>query len=251
MNLEIWRGVLVPFAGTSMGAACVFVMKGALNRAVQRTLYGFAAGVMAAASVWSLLLPAIERAEGLGRWAFAPAAGGFWMGVLFLLALGRLIDRLERRLDPERRRTGLLALAVTLHNLPEGMAVGAAYAGLMSGAGTAAGAMALALGIAIQNFPEGAIISMPLRAEGCGRGRAFWGGVLSGAVEPVAALATIWLSGLVVPLMPYCLSFAAGAMLCVTAADLLPEAASGGRGAAAVSFSLGFTVMMALDVMLG
>ncbi len=207
MNMEVVRGILIPFLGTSLGAACVFFMRGRLNAMVQRALTGFAAGVMVAASVWSLLLPAIDQSAAMGPLAFLPAAAGFWLGVLFLLLLDKVVPHLHTGLDEEEgprntlARTTKLVLAVTIHNLPEGMAVGVVYAGLLQGqAGiSAAGALALALGIAIQNFPEGAIISMPLRAEGTGKGRAFAYGVLSGAVEPVGALLTIWFSSLVVP----------------------------------------------------
>ena len=207
MNMEVVRGILIPFLGTSLGAACVFFMRGRLNAMVQRALTGFAAGVMVAASVWSLLLPAIDQSASMGPLAFLPAAAGFWLGVLFLLLLDRVVPHLHAGLDEEEgprstlARTTKLVLAVTIHNLPEGMAVGVVYAGLLQGqAGiSAAGALALALGIAIQNFPEGAIISMPLRAEGTSKGRAFLYGVLSGAVEPIGALLTIWFSSLVVP----------------------------------------------------
>ena len=250
---------MIPFFGTSLGAACVFFMRRKLGVLLQQALTGFAAGVMTAASVWSLLLPALEQSAPLGRRSFVPAAAGFWAGVLFLLLLDRVIRRLHRDCDRRLRQTGsrriaLLILAVVLHNVPEGMAVGAAYAGWRAGAPdvTLAGALALSVGIAIQNFPEGAIVSMPLRAEGIGKGRAFLYGVLSGAVEPVAALLTILAAGLVVPLMPYLLSFAAGAMFCVVVEELVPEMNAGDRlSAGTLLFALGFTVMMALDVALG
>ena len=260
MDMEVLRGILIPFIGTSLGAACVFFMRGKLNPMVQRALTGFAAGVMVAASVWSLLLPAIEQSEGMGRLAFLPAAAGFWIGVLFLLVLDRTVPHLHAGTNEAEgphsalARTTKLVLAVTLHNLPEGMAVGVVYAGLLQGnAGiSAAGALALALGIAIQNFPEGAIISMPLRAEGAGTGRSFLYGVLSGAVEPIGALLTIWLSSLIVPALPYMLAFAAGAMLYVVVEELIPETAAGAHSnLGTVMFALGFTVMMALDVALG
>ena len=250
----MWRDVLVPFLGTALGAACVFGMRGGLSEALSKALAGFAAGVMTAASVWSLLLPAIEQSGALGTWAFLPAAAGFWAGVLFLMGLEKLTPRLRAAGErPSRRARGeaLLALAVTIHNLPEGMAVGVACAALLQGMPgvTAAGALSLALGIAIQNVPEGAIISMPLRAGGMGRSRAFLFGALSGAVEPLGALLTIWLSGLIAPMMPHLLGFAAGAMLYVVARELLPEAGEG-AGCSAALFSLGFTLMMALDVAL-
>ena len=253
-------GILIPFLGTSLGAACVFLLRDALHEGVQRALTGFAAGVMVAASVWSLLLPSIEQAAALGRLAFLPAAAGFWVGVLFLLGLDHLVPHLHRNSQQAEgpksafRRTSMMVLAVTLHNIPEGMAVGVVYAGVLSGRThiTAAGALALSLGIAIQNFPEGAIISLPLRAEGEKKTKAFWGGVLSGAVEPVGAVLTIFLAGLVVPALPYLLSFAAGAMLYVVVEELIPEMSQGRHSnLGAVCFAVGFTVMMALDVALG
>ena len=221
MLMQYLPGILIPFAGTTLGAACVFFMKETLHEGVQRALTGFAAGVMVAASIWSLLIPAMEQAENLGRLAFFPAAIGFWLGIGFLMLLDVAVPHLHQGADePEGphsgfSRTTMLVLAVTLHNIPEGMAVGVVYAGYLTGSAsiTAMGALALSLGIAIQNFPEGAIISMPLKAEGMSRGRAFWTGALSGAVEPVGALLTIWAAGLVVPALPYLLSFAAGAMI--------------------------------------
>ena len=260
MNMEVIRGILIPFVGTTLGAGCVFFMRGRLNPLVQRALTGFAAGVMTAASVWSLLLPAIEQCAGMGRLAFLPAVAGFWIGVLFLLLLDRTIPHLHAGTgDAEGPRSALarttkLVLAVTIHNLPEGMAVGVVYAGLLQGnAGiSAAGALALALGIAIQNFPEGAIISMPLRAEGASAHRSFVYGALSGAVEPIGALLTIWLSALIVPALPYMLAFAAGAMLYVVVEELIPETAAGEHSnLGTLMFALGFTVMMALDCALG
>ena len=257
----LW-GLLLPFLGTSLGAGCVFLMRGQLRCGVRRALTGFAAGVMVAASVWSLLVPALEEAEaaGLGAWAFLPAAGGFWVGVLFLLGLDRLIPHLHPDADrpegPPARlpRITMLLLAVTLHNIPEGMAVGVVYAGYLTGEAhiTAAGALALSLGIAIQNFPEGAIVSMPLRAEGAGRGRAFLDGVLSGAVEPAAALFTLLAAGLVTPALPWLLAFAAGAMLYVVVEELIPEMSAGPHSdIGPLAFALGFTLMMVLDVALG
>ena len=246
--METFYGILIPFLGTSLGAACVFFMKKSLSDAVQRSLTGFAAGVMVAASVWSLLLPAIDWAD-MGRWSFLPAAGGFWLGVLFLRLLERLLP--EAVTD---RSTTMTLLAVTLHNIPEGMAVGVVYAGYLAGTAqiTAAGALALSLGIAIQNFPEGAIISMPLRAEGMKKGRAFWDGVLSGIVEPIGAVLTILAAGIVVPALPYLLSFAAGAMLYVVVEELIPEMSQGQHSnLGTVFFAVGFSVMMVLDVALG
>ena len=258
--MNAFWGVLIPFLGTSLGAGCVFFMKKSLSDTVQRALTGFAAGVMVAASVWSLLIPAIERSTGMGELAFLPAVLGFWVGVLFLLALDHIIPHLHANSgQPEGpksqlRRTTMMVLAVTLHNIPEGMAVGVVYAGYLAGDGqiTAAGALALSLGIAIQNFPEGAIISMPLRAEGMKKSRAFAGGVLSGAVEPIGAVLTILAAGLIVPALPYLLSFAAGAMLYVVVEELIPEMSQGRHSnIGTVFFALGFSVMMLLDVALG
>ncbi len=258
--LGAFWGILIPFLGTSLGAASVFFMKDALSDGVQRALTGFAAGVMVAASVWSLLIPAIEQAAGMGKWSFVPAAAGFWIGVLFLLALDHVIPHLHRNSasaeGPKSRlqRTTMMVLAVTLHNIPEGMAVGVVYAGWLSGSAqiTAAGALALSLGIAIQNFPEGAIISLPLRAEGAGRGRAFAGGVLSGIVEPIGAMLTLLAAQLIVPALPYLLSFAAGAMLYVVVEELIPEMSQGAHSnTGTLFFALGFSVMMILDVALG
>ena len=256
----ILAGLLIPFLGTAAGAACVFFMRRALSTAVQRALTGFAAGVMVAASIWSLIIPAIEQSGDLGKWAFLPAFLGFWCGVAFLLALDRLIPHLHANArDPEGpksrlARTTMMVLAVTLHNIPEGMAVGIVYAGVRNGSAliTAGGALSLALGIAIQNFPEGAIISMPLHAEGKGKGAAFGLGVLSGAVEPVFGALTVLAAGLIGPAMPYLLSFAAGAMLYVVVEELIPEMSAGehsNRGT--VFFAVGFSIMMALDVALG
>ena len=261
MSTVFW-GLLIPFLGTGLGAACVFFLKKDLKLGVQRALTGFAAGVMVAASIWSLIVPAMDQSAALGRWAFLPAFIGFWLGVLFLLLLDHVIPHLHlhRSIDqaegPKSRlsRTIMLVLAVTLHNIPEGMAVGVVYAGLVSGSGniTAGGALALALGIAIQNFPEGAIISMPLYAEGKSKPKAFWLGVLSGAVEPIFGGLTVIVAGLVVPAMPYLLSFAAGAMLYVVVEELIPEMSAGEHSnVGVVAFALGFSLMMALDVALG
>ena len=260
MTIGVIQGIFLPFLGTVLGAACVFVMRGTLPVTVQRALTAFAAGVMVAASVWSLLIPAMEQASGMGRWAFFPAVTGFWLGVLFLLALDRAIPHLHQNSDePEGprtrlKRTTMLVLAVTLHNIPEGMAVGAVLAGWMAGNETIAvtGAFALSVGIAVQNFPEGAIISMPLRAEGAGKGQAFLYGVLSGVVEPLAAALTIWAAGLILPTLPYLLSFAAGAMIYVVVEELVPEASAGTHSnIGTLFFAAGFTVMLALDVALG
>ena len=258
--MEIFYGIAIPFLGTALGAACVFFMKKALSDRVQRALTGFAAGVMVAASVWSLLIPAMEQSAGMGKWAFVPAAVGFWIGILFLLLLDHIIPHLHQNSTQaegpksQLERTTMMVLAVTLHNIPEGMAVGVVYAGYRSGSAqiTAAGALALSLGIAIQNFPEGAIISMPLRAEGMSKGRAFLGGVLSGIVEPIGAVLTILAAGLIVPALPYLLSFAAGAMLYVVVEELIPEMSEGVHSdIGTVLFAVGFSVMMVLDVALG
>lgn len=257
---DITMGILIPFLGTTLGAACVFFMRGQLQQGIQRALTGFAAGVMTAASVWSLLIPAMEQAASMGKWAFVPAAAGFWLGVGMLLLLDRCVPHLHLNSDePEGMRahlkkTTMLVLAVTLHNIPEGMAVGVVYAAVLSGQEGMhlSGAIALSLGIAIQNFPEGAIISMPLRAAGLRPHRAFAGGMLSGVVEPLGAVITIWLTSLVVPMLPYLLSLAAGAMMYVVVEELIPEMSAGEHSnIGALSFSLGFTVMMALDVALG
>lgn len=258
--MTAFYGLLLPFVGTALGAGCVFFLKKQLDRSVQRALTGFAAGVMVAASIWSLLIPAMEQAADRGRGAALPAVIGFWLGILFLLLLDRLIPHLHQQSEqPEGvaagfSRTTMLLLAVTLHNIPEGMAVGVVYAGFLTGesAITAAGALALSLGIAIQNFPEGAIISLPLRAEGMQKSRAFASGVLSGAVEPLGAALTIWAAQLVVPALPYLLSFAAGAMLYVVVEELIPEMSAGTHSnIGTVFFAVGFSVMMVLDVVLG
>lgn len=260
MNIEVIEGVLIPFIGTTLGAACVFFMKGSLNRMIQRSLTGFAAGVMVAASIWSLLIPAMEQSEGMGKLSFLPAAVGFWFGILFLLFLDKTIPHLHMNSDEAEgpksalAKTTMMLLAVTLHNIPEGMAVGVVLAGFVSGNAniTAAGAMALAIGIAIQNFPEGAIISMPLQSEGMSKGKAFICGVLSGAVEPIGAVLTIIAAGFVIPLLPYFLSFAAGAMIYVVIEELIPEMSEGEHSnIGTIMFALGFTLMMALDVALG
>ena len=258
--METLYGILIPFLGTTLGAACVFFMKKAMNDQVRRALTGFAAGVMVAASIWSLLIPAIDQCASMGKWAFLPSFLGFWVGILFLLLLDHIIPHLHQKsAESEGPRSSLgrsvmMLLAVTLHNIPEGMAVGVVYAGLLSGGTqiTTAGALALSLGIAIQNFPEGAIISMPLRAEGESKGKAFLGGVLSGIVEPLGAALTILAARLIVPVLPYLLSFAAGAMLYVVVEELIPEMSQGEHSnIGTVFFAVGFSVMMILDVALG
>lgn len=258
--METFLGILIPFLGTTLGAACVFFMKKSLSDLVRRSLAGFAAGVMVAASIWSLLIPAIEQSDGMGKLSFLPAFIGFWGGMLFLLLLDRLIPHLhvgsEQAEGPKSKlgRTTMMVLAVTLHNIPEGMAVGVVYAGFLSGNTqiTAASALALSLGIAIQNFPEGAIISMPLRAEGEKKSKAFLGGVLSGVVEPIGAVLTIVAAQFIIPALPYLLSFAAGAMLYVVVEELIPEMSQGRHSnLGTVFFAVGFSVMMVLDVALG
>ncbi|MCI8803906.1 MAG: ZIP family metal transporter [Oscillibacter sp.] len=260
MTKNVILELLLPFLGTSLGAGCVFFLKRGMNLLVQRALTGFAAGVMVAASIWSLLVPAMEQAEALEQWAFLPAVIGFWLGILFLLVLDRTIPHLHQNSgQPEGphtrlKRTTMLVLAVTLHNIPEGMAVGVVLAGWIAGNNgiTAAGTLALSIGIAIQNFPEGAIISMPLQAEGVGKGRAFLYGVLSGIVEPLAAILTMLAAGLILPALPYLLSFAAGAMVYVVVEELIPEASAGEHSnLGTLFFAAGFTIMLALDVALG
>lgn len=261
MMNELIKGLSIPFLGTALGSACVFLMRKSFSISVQRVLTGFAAGVMTAASVWSLLIPAIEQEEeSMKKLAFVPAVVGFHLGIIFLLLLDNVIPHLHMNSEhSEGPRTGfskdtMLILAVTLHNIPEGMAVGVVYAGLLYGNAdiSSAGALALALGIAIQNFPEGAIISMPLRADGMSRKKAFAMGVLSGAAEPVGAAVTILAAGLIVPAMPYLLSFAAGAMIYVVVEELIPEMSEGEHSnIGTVSFAFGFSAMMILDVSLG
>ncbi|MBO5573458.1 MAG: ZIP family metal transporter [Clostridium sp.] len=237
----------------------VFVLKNTISDNLQKILTGFAAGVMVAASFWSLLQPALESSEGMGTWAFVPAAVGFLVGMGFLLLLDETTPHMHMNNEEEGPKTGLkrttkLILAVTLHNIPEGMAVGVVYAGFLAGSAgiSAAGALALSLGIAIQNFPEGAIVSMPLRAEGMDKGRTFLYGVLSGVVEPIAAACTIFAAGVLVPVMPYLLAFAAGAMMYVVVEELIPEMSEGKHSNfGTIAFSLGFVLMMILDVALG
>ena len=260
MYIRVLQGILIPFLGTTLGSACVLFMKNKLNPLVQRALTGFAAGVMVAASIWSLLIPAMEYSETMGTWSFIPAVTGFWLGILFLLVLDRTVPHLHMNSSKaegpksDLQKTTMLVLAVTLHNLPEGMAVGVVYAGWISGnAGiTAMGALALSLGIAIQNFPEGAIISMPLRAQGMSKWKAFIYGVLSGVVEPIGAILVIIASGFLVPALPYFLSFAAGAMIYVVVEELIPEMSEEPHSdIGTLAFATGFTVMMILDVTLG
>ncbi|MCR5149943.1 MAG: ZIP family metal transporter [Clostridiales bacterium] len=260
MWLNVFYGLIIPFAGTALGSACVFFMKKELGRKMQRALTGFASGVMVAASIWSLIIPAMEQSADKGKLSFLPSVIGFWLGILFLLLLDSVIPHLhlyaQQAEGPKSKasKTTMMVLAVTLHNIPEGMAVGVVFAGLLSGTGTITigGALALSLGIAIQNFPEGAIISMPLHAEGKSKWKSFLGGALSGAVEPIGAALTVLAAGLIVPAMPYLLSFAAGAMIFVVVEELIPEMSEGEHSnIGVILFAFGFTLMMALDVALG
>ena len=260
MNMNLCTGLLIPFLGTTLGSAMVFFMKNSMDKKVEKILLGFASGVMMAASVWSLIIPAIDMAEEQGKIAWVPAATGFMFGILFLLILDTLIPHLHLDSDkPEGikaklKKTTMMVLAVTLHNIPEGMAVGVTFAGALIGnAGiTMAGAFALAIGIAIQNFPEGAIISMPLKSEGMSKGKAFLYGTLSGIVEPIGAIITICLTNIVVPILPYLLSFAAGAMIYVVVEELIPESQVGEHSnIGTIGVAIGFVIMMILDVALG
>ena len=258
-SLDVFYAIVIPFSGTCLGAACVFFMRSQLPQNIQRALTGFAAGIMIAASVWSLLIPAMDASSELENLAFLPAVVGFWLGTLFLLILDKVIPHLHLNSDePEGpksnlNRTAMMVLAVTLHNIPEGMAVGVVLAAWIDGTAqiTLNAALALSIGIAIQNFPEGAIISMPLRAAGRSRTRAFIGGVLSGIVEPIGALLTIIAAEFIVPFLPYLLSASAGAMMYVVVEELIPEMSAGEHSnIGVIAFAVGFTLMMALDTAL-
>ena len=260
MSIETISAVSLPFLGTAIGAGFVFFMKGAMNRRLQRILTGFASGVMVAASIWSLIIPAMDQSEHLGKLAFLPAFIGVWLGFLFLLGLDQVIPHLHLNSDcPEGTpcslgKSTMMVIAVALHNLPEGMAVGVVVAGWLTGneSISAAAALALSLGIALQNLPEGAIISMPLKSQGMSKGRAFGYGVMSGVIEPVGAILTILLAEFIAPLLPYMLSFAAGAMLYVVVEELIPEMSEGEHSnIGTIFFAVGFTLMMMLDVALG
>jgi ZIP family zinc transporter len=260
MRPEVFSALFLPFLGTVVGSGFVFFLKGTMHRTLQRSLTGFAAGVMVAASIWSLIIPAIEQSEHMGALSFLPAFIGVWAGFGFLLLLDHIIPHLHMNSQcPEGTPCGLgksamLVLAVALHNLPEGMAVGVVVAGWLAGNEgiSAAGVLALAAGIALQNVPEGAIISMPLKSNGMGRSRAFGYGVLSGIIEPIGAVITILLSVWVTPILPYLLAFAAGAMLYVVVEELIPEMSEGKHSnIGTIFFALGFTLMMVLDVALG
>ena len=257
---HIILGILIPFLGTTIGAGCVFFVQKEIKPVIQKMLLGFASGIMVAASVWSLLIPAMEMCESAGKLAFIPAAVGFSIGMLFLWMLDKQIPHLHMGSDtPEGpksnlKKTTMLVFAVTLHNLPEGMAVGVVFAGLLTGSApiTVAGAFALTIGIAIQNFPEGAIISLPLHSEGQSKLRAFIMGTLSGVVEPIGALVTILCAKVLVPIVPYMLAFAAGAMIYVVVEELIPESAQGEHSdMGTMGFAVGFLIMMILDVTLG
>lgn len=260
MSLEIFQGILIPFVGTSLGSACVFFMKKSLNVAIQKALTGFASGIMVSASVWSLLIPSLEQSEDMGKLSFIPTSLGFLFGIAFLLLLDYIIPHLHMNsteaegIKTNFNKNTMLVLAVTLHNIPEGMAIGVVFAGYLMGNNTISimGALALSIGIAIQNFPEGAIISMPLKANGMKKHKAFFYGVLSGIVEPIGAIITILCANLIVPLLPYLLSFAGGAMIYVVVEELIPgmsETPHSNIGT--ISFAVGFVIMMILDVTLG
>lgn len=259
--MELAAGLLLPLLGTSLGAACVFFLKNQLNRKVQKALLGFASGVMVAASVWSLLIPAMDLSQGMGKLTFIPAAVGFGLGMAFLFLMDMIVPHLHMGAEKSEgpkcslKKTTMLVLAVTLHNIPEGMAVGVVFSGALLNSQDIglAGAFALSIGIAIQNFPEGAVISLPLRSEeGMSRRKAFLYGMISGIVEPVGALITILLSSLITPVLPYLLAFAAGAMLYVVVEELIPEASQGDHSnLGTLGFAAGFALMMILDVALG
>jgi len=260
MTATVLQEIFLPFVGTALGSACVLFVKDKLNRKVERAFTGFAAGVMVAASVWSLLIPSMDQAAHMGKFAFVPAVVGLFIGFLFLQLLDRIIPHLHLHSETAEgpksnlKKSSMMVLAVALHNLPEGMAVGVVLAGMLSGdvGISAASATILSLGIAIQNFPEGAIISLPLRSEGVSKGKAFLYGVLSGAVEPIGAVLTILAAGFILPALPYLLSFAAGAMLYVVVEELIPEMSEGEHShIGTLCFAVGFAAMMVLDVVLG
>ena len=258
--LQLSMGVLIAFLGTTLGAAMVFLMRNNINETVQKILSGFAAGVMVAASIWSLIVPAMDQSSDMGKFSFVPAMVGILLGVGFLLLLDCIIPHLHLNSDESEgltshwKKTTMLVLSVTLHNIPEGMTIGVVLAGACFGNATISmtGALTLAIGIAIQNFPEGAIISMPLKSEGFSKPKAFLYGTLSGIVEPIFAIITILLTQFITPILPYLLSFAAGAMIYVVVEELIPEAQSGKHtNWSTLSFVFGFVLMMVLDVALG
>ena len=259
MENSIWI-LLIPFVGTALGAACVYFLRNGMSSRTSNSLSGFAAGVMVAASIWSLLIPAMDQSSGMGKLAFVPAVVGFWAGMMFLFLLDHCIPHVHNNGTEDEgpksklKRSTKLVLAITLHNIPEGMAVGVTYAGWLTGSASISlsGALALAIGIAIQNFPEGAIVSMPLVSSGTSRNKSFLYGILSGIVEPLSAVLTILLASAIVPFMPYLLSFAAGAMLYVVVEELIPEMSSGKHSnLGTIMFAIGFSLMMVLDVALG
>lgn len=252
-------GLLIPFFGTVLGSAMVFLMKNKLNSKVEKLLLGFASGVMVAASIWSLIIPSIDMSESMGKLSFLPAAVGFILGIGFLLLIDTFVPHFHLNADePEGsksklKKTTMMVFAVTIHNIPEGMAVGVVLAGAISGnvGVSLSGALILSIGIAIQNFPEGAIISMPLKSEGETKRKSFFLGTMSGIVEPIAAAITILLISIVTPILPYLLSFAAGAMMYVVVEELIPEAQSGKHSnLSTIGFTIGFVIMMILDVAL-
>lgn len=260
MTIEMLQEIMIPFVGTTLGAGCVFFVKGKLSMRLQRIFTGFAAGVMVAASIWSLLLPSLENAGHMGKLAFVPATVGFWIGVVFLAAMDKAVPHLHVNSDTAEgpkskfQKTTMMILALVLHNIPEGMAVGVVYAGAMMQEAdiTVTAALILSLGIAIQNFPEGAIISIPLHGEGMKKSKAFTYGMLSGLVEPLAAIITIMVAEFVVPTLPYMLGFAAGAMIYVVVEELIPEMSEGEHShLGTFMFMLGFSVMMIMDIVLG
>ena len=259
MENSIWI-LLIPFVGTALGAACVYFLRNGMSSGTSNSLSGFAAGVMVAASIWSLLIPAMDQSSGMGKLAFVPAVVGFWAGMMFLFLLDHCIPHVHNNGTEDEgpksklKRSTKLVLAITLHNIPEGLAVGVTYAGWLTGSASISlsGALALAIGIAIQNFPEGAIVSMPLVSSGTSRNKSFLYGILSGIVEPLSAVLTILLASAIVPFMPYLLSFAAGAMLYVVVEELIPEMSSGKHSnAGTIMFARGFSLMMVLDIALG
>lgn len=258
--MNIILGVLIPLIGTTLGSACVFFLKGEIGNKLQKVLLGFAAGVMVAASVWSLLIPAMDMSADMGKLSFLPALIGFLLGMGFLLLMDSVIPHMHvGSEEPEGtksklQKTTMLLLAVAIHNFPEGAACGAIFAGVLTGKTdvTMAGAIALSIGIAIQNIPEGAIISMPLRGHGVSKGKSFLYGVMSGVVEPIGAILAIMLASLVTPILPYMLSFAAGAMIYVVVEELIPETSEGAHSnLGTIAFAIGFSIMMVLDVALG
>lgn len=260
MNLKVIIGILIPLLGTALGAGVVFFMKEEMSSQLRKILTGFAAGVMVSASFWSLLRPAVEESSGYGKLSFLPAAIGFLLGIGFLLLLDVITPHVhmnDQNEGPQRRgmsHNTKLFLAVTIHNIPEGMAAGVVFAGWLSGKASISitSALALSIGIAIQNFPEGGVVSAPLLAKGMSKGKTFLYGFLSGVVEPIAAIITIVATALVVPVLPYLLAFAAGAMIYVVVEELIPEMSQGQHSnSGTISFSLGFVIMMILDIALG